>query len=189
MDRETKMERRMRRTGLRGVLLAAALPLLLGGQVFAQAQKPAVDTPGLKRQGFGQWNLVCQGPNCAIATHAVRAAIVFGYNAGDGALAMQVRLPTDAPQGRPVALRLHKSGAVLNLRVTDCQKTFCTAAAAIGKTEQVIDLFSKEAGGTVGYQLAQDMQLEVFSLNGFVKAMEELRKTKPKAAPKAPPKK
>ena len=189
MDRETKMERRMRRIGLRGALLAAALPLLLGGQAFAQAQKPAVDTPGLKRQGIGQWNLICQGPNCAIATHAVRAAIVFGFNAGDGALAMQVRLPTDAPQGRPVALRLHKSGAVLNLRVTDCQKTFCTAAAAIGKTEQVIDLFSKEAGGTVGYQLAQDMQLEVFSLNGFVKAMEELRKTKPKAAPKATPKK
>ncbi|MGH6618978.1 MAG: hypothetical protein ACREF6_05505, partial [Alphaproteobacteria bacterium] len=68
MDRETKMERRMRRTGLRGVLLAAALPLLLGGQAFAQAQKPAVETPGLKRQGFGQWSLICQGPNCAIAT-------------------------------------------------------------------------------------------------------------------------
>lgn len=178
------MERRMRKTGLRGLLLAAAFPLLLGGQAFAQAQKPAVETPGLKRQGFGRWNLICQGSKCAIATHAVRAAIVFGFNASDGALVMQVRLPTDAPEGRPVALRLHKSGTVLNLRVNGCQKTYCAAAAAVGKTEQVVALFSKEASGTLGYQLAQDMQLEVFSLNGFVKAMEELRKIKSKAPPK-----
>jgi invasion protein IalB len=176
------MDRKIGMTGWRGVLLAAAVPLLLAGQAFAQAQKPAAAAP-TKRGSFGEWDLLCQGQTCAIAHRAVRAVIVFG-NSSDGSMAMEIRLPTDAPQGRPVALRLHKSGTVLNLRVNDCFPTFCRALAAGGKTDEVIALFSKEPSGTLGYQLAQDMQLEVFSLNGFAKAVEELRKLKPSAQAK-----
>ncbi len=167
----------------RGVLLAAALPLFLGGQALAQAQKPAAEAQPVKRGTYGAWDLLCQGQTCAIASRAVRAVLVFG-NSSDGKLAMEIRLPTDAPQGRPVAMRLHKSGTVLNLRVNDCFPTFCRALAAGGKTDQVIEIFSKEPGGTLGYQMAQDMQLEVFSLNGFPKAVEELRKIKPTAQAK-----
>ena len=177
------MDRKIGMTGLRAVLLAAALPVLLGGQAFAQAQKPAAGAQPTKRGSYGEWDLLCQGQTCAIAHRAVRAVMVFG-NSSDGSMAMEIRLPTDAPKGRPVALRLHKSGTVLNLRVNDCFPTFCRALAAGGKTGQVIELFSKEPSGTLGYQLAQDMQLEVFSLNGFVKAVEELRKIKPSAAAK-----
>ena len=39
---------------------------------------------------------------------------------------------------------------------------------------------SKETSGTLGYQLGQQMQLEVFSLKGFNKAIAELRKRAPK---------
>jgi invasion protein IalB len=177
------MDRKIGMTGARGFLLAVALPLLLAGQAAAQAQKPAADAPAGKRAAYGEWDLLCQGSTCAIAHRAVRAVMVFGTSS-DGGMAMEIRLPTDAPQGRPVALRLHKSGTVLNLRVNDCFPTFCRALAAGGKTDQVIDLFSKEPSGTLGYQLAQDMQLEVFSLNGFVKAVEELRKIKPSAQAK-----
>jgi len=81
-----------------------------------------------------------------------------------------------------MAIRLHKSGALLQLRVGGCTKAYCTAAAAADKTEQVIQIMSKEASGTIGYQLGQQMQLEVFSLKGFNKAIAELRKRKP--APK-----
>jgi invasion protein IalB len=177
------MDRKIGMTGLRGFLLAAALPLLLAGPAVAQAQKPAVGAQPTKRGSYGAWDLLCQGQTCAIAHRTVRAVLVFG-NSSDGGMAMEIRLPTDAPQGRPVAMRLHKSGTVLNLRVNDCFPTFCRALAAGSKTEQVIELFSKEPGGTLGYQLAQDMQLEVFSLNGFTKAIEELRKLKPSAQAK-----
>jgi invasion protein IalB len=171
MDSKKRSFRRKCIAGMRGffVLAAVAMPLL-SGQAMAQApgqQKPA---------GYGAWELVCQEQGCAIAHRTVRAVIIFGYNASDGALVMQVRLPADAPVGRPVAIRMHKSGTILQMRVTDCGKTFCTASAAPSKMDQVTALFEKEAGGTLGYQLAQDMELEVFSLNGFPRALEELRK-------------
>jgi invasion protein IalB len=142
------MDRKIGMTGWRGALLAAAVPLLLAGQAFAQAQKPAA-AAATKRGSFGEWDLLCQGQTCAIAHRAVRAVIVFG-NSSDGSMAMEIRLPTDAPQGRPVALRLHKSGTVLNLRVNDCFPTFCRALAAGGKTDEVIALFSQEPSGTLG---------------------------------------
>ena len=114
----------------------------------------------------------------------MRGVILFGYNASDGSMVMQVRLPPEAPQGRPVAIRLHKSGSVLQLRVGGCQQTFCTAAAAADKTQQVVQLMAKEASGTLGYQLGQQMQIEVFSMVGFTKAYAELLKRKPKPRPK-----
>ena len=171
MNRKTETARLWR------IATAAILPLLLC--IPAHAQKPA-EPPLGKRASYGQWDLLCQGETCAVAHRAVRAVLVFG-NSSQGTMAMEIRLPTDAPQGRPVAMRLHKSGAVLNLRVNDCFKTFCRALAAGGKTDQVVSLFSKEASGTLGYQVGQDMQLEVFSLNGFAKAIDELRKIQPKA--------
>ena len=54
------------------------------------------------------------------------------------------------------------------------------ASGAADKTEQVIQVMSKETSGTLGYQLGQQMQLEVFSLKGFNKAIAELRKRAPK---------
>ncbi len=66
------------------------------------------------------------------------------------------------------------------MRVTSCEKTFYVASAAPDKMDQVIALFAKEDGLTLGYQLAQQMQLEVFSLAGFPRALEELRKNAPK---------
>ena len=172
------------RTRLGALICAAALAVaLVPGDVAAQskpAQVPNVGS-GVKRTTFGNWHLLCNGPNCAIATNAVRGVLVFGFNSSDGSLVMQVRLPTDSPEGRPVAIRLHKSGTLLQLRVGACDQSYCAASAASNKTGQVVDLFTKEASGTLGYQLAQQMQLEVFSLNGFSKAMAELRKRQPPA--------
>lgn len=178
---------RRRAAGLRALAGAIAVASLLFAPVAATAQqKPAQAPkagPGVKRTTFDRWHLLCQGQSCAIATNAVRGVIIFGYNASDGSLVMQVRLPTDAPEGRPIAIRLHKSGTVLQLRVSTCQKTFCAAAAARDKTTQVVALLTKETSGTLGYQLGQTMQLEVFSLVGFNKAYSELLKRKP--VPKA----
>ena len=177
-----------RATGFRSLLGAVAAVSLLLMPVGASAQnKPAQAPnagPGVKRTTFDRWHLLCQSASCAIATNAVRGVILFGYNASDGSMVMQVRLPPEAPQGRPVAIRLHKSGSVLQLRVGGCQKTFCTAAAASGKTQQVVQLMAKEASGTLGYQLGQQMQIEVFSMIGFTKAYAELLKRKPKPRPK-----
>ena len=167
---------------------AAALSLLLAPGVATAQNKPAQAPntgPGVKRTTFDRWHLLCKGNSCAIATTAVRGVIVFGYNASDGKMVMQVRLPTDAPEGRPVGIRLHKSGSVLQLRVNGCQKTFCAAPAAADKTQQVVQLLSKESSGTLGYQLGQSMQIEVFSLVGFNKAYGELLKHKPAPRPAA----
>ena len=189
MDRITDKTSQPRMAGRRGLFYAAAvLSLLLLSPLEAAAQgKPAQAPntgPDVKRTTFDSWHLLCQGQSCAVATNAVRGVLVFGYNASDGSLVMQVRLPTDSPEGRPMAIRLHGSGALLQLRVGGCEKTYCTAAAAADKTEQVIQLLSKESSGTIGYQLGQQMQLEVFSLKGFTKAMAELRKRKPAAKAK-----
>jgi invasion protein IalB len=170
--------------GRRAVLgVAAALTLLLS-PVAASAQDKALPNagPGVKQTTYDSWHLLCQGTSCAAATNAVRAVILYGYNVSDGTLVMQIRLPTDAAEGRPMAIRLHTSGALLQLRVGGCAKSYCIAAAATDKTEQVIKIMSKETSGTLGYQLGQQMQLEVFSLKGFNKAIAELRKHKP--APK-----
>jgi len=163
---------------------AAALALLLSPvAAVAQNKAPPPTGPGVKRTTYDNWHLLCQGSSCAAATTAVRAVIVYGYNVSDGSLVMQIRLPTDAPEGRPMAIRLNTSGSLLQLRVGGCTQTYCTAAAAADKTEQVIKLMSKESSGIIGYQLGQMMQLEVFSLKGFTKAISELRKRKP--APKS----
>jgi len=188
MDRIRNEKGWPRLPGQRRLLLAAAAisVLLLPIQAFAQgkpAQAPNTG-PEVKRTTYDRWHLLCNTKSCAVATTAVRGVILFGYNASDGALVMQVRLPPQAPDGRPVGIRLHKSGTVLQLRVSGCQKTFCAAAAARDKTEQVIQLFSKEVSGTLGYQLGQQMQIEVFSLAGFNKALSELRKRAPKPKPK-----
>lgn len=184
MDRIRTDMSRTRAAG-RGIALgaAAALALLLSPvAAVAQDKAPPNTGPGVKRTTFDNWSLLCQGNNCAAATNAVRAVIVFGYNLADGSLVMQIRLPTDAPEGRPLAIRMHNSGALLQLRVSGCTERYCTAAGAADKTEQVIQVMSKETSGTVGYQLAQQMQLEVFSLKGFNKAIAELRKRKPAKA-------
>jgi invasion protein IalB len=170
--------KRVRAAGTRALLGAAALTLLLS-PVGAQAQAPNTGA-GVKKTTYDNWHLLCQGASCAAATNATRAVVLFGYNTKDKNLVMQLRLPTDAPAGRPVAIRLHGTGALLQLRVSGCTKTYCTAAAAADKTEQVIKILAKESSGTVGYQLGQQMQLEVFSLKGFTKAISELRKRKPK---------
>lgn len=187
MERTKTTMRRLRATGFCGLLCAAAAVSLLMTPVVASAQNKPANAPNtgpaVKRTTFDRWHLLCQGTSCAIATNAVRGVLLFGYNASDGKMVMQVRLPTEAPQGRPVAVRLHKSGSVLQLRVGGCQKTFCTAAAAADKTQQVVKILSKEASGTLGYQLAQQMQLEVFSLVGFNKAYAELLKRRPKPKP------
>lgn len=177
MDTKTHGFHQARRAGMRRLIAGTALALLaLAGPAAAQAPGQA---PG-KTVAYGSWELVCQTQGCAIAQRSVRAVIIFGFNTSNGELVMQVRLPPDAPQGRPVAIRTHKSGTTLHLRVTGCEKTFCVASAAPDKLDQVIALFAKEDGGTLGYQLAQQMQLEVFSLSGFPRALEELRKTAPK---------
>jgi invasion protein IalB len=168
--------KRVRAAGTRALLGAAALTLLLSP---VGAQAPNTE-PGVKRTTFDGWQLLCKNQSCAATTTAVRAVIVFGYAASDKTMVMQVRLPTDAPEGRPVAIRLHKSGTVLQLRVGNCSKVYCLAAAAADKIDQVIEVLGKETSGTLGYQLGQQMQLEVFSLKGFTKAISELRKRKPK---------
>jgi len=168
--------------GRRIVLGAAAALALLLSPVAAGAQttEPPHTGPGVKRTTYDAWSLLCQGNNCAAATNALRAVIVFGYNLSDGKLVLQIRVPKDAPEGRPLAIRLHNSGALLQLRVSGCNDRWCTAAGAADKTEQVIQVMSKETSGTLGYQLGQQMQLEVFSLKGFNKAIAELRKRAPK---------
>jgi invasion protein IalB len=182
MNRIRTDKSRARATGRRVVLgAAAALALLLTPVVAgAQDKQPPHTGPGVKRTTYDNWSLLCQGNNCAAATNAVRAVIVFGYNLTDGKLVMQIRVPKDAPDGRPLAIRLHTSGALLQLRVGGCNERYCTAAGAADKTEQVIQVMSKESSATVGYQLGQQMQIEVFSLKGFNKAIAELRKRAPK---------
>jgi invasion protein IalB len=186
MQSTESSQRRRRAAGFRALFgAAAAFSLLLTPGAATAQQKPAQapkTAPGVKRTTFDRWHLLCQGKSCAIATTAVRGVIVLGYNASDGKMVMQVRLPTAAPEGRPVAIRLHKSGSVLQLRVNGCQKTFCAAPAAADKTQQVVKMLAKETSGTLGYQLGQDMQIEVFSLVGFNKAYSELLKRRP--APK-----
>jgi len=177
MDTKTHGFHQARGAGIRRLIAGTALALLaLAGPAAAQAPAQA---PG-KTIAFGSWELVCQTQGCAIAQRSVRAVILYGFNTSTGVLVMQVRLPPDAPEGRPVAIRTHKTGTMLHLRVTGCEKTFCVASAAPDKMDQVIALFAKEDGVTLGYQLAQQMQLEVFSLAGFPRALEELRKHAPK---------
>ncbi len=130
-------------------------------------------------KAFNQWRLICQNKACAAAHRGTRAVLIFGYNASDGKLVMQVRLPPEASENKPMVLRLHKSGALLHLRVDACGKAYCTAAAAADRTSQVANLFKKEVSGSMAYQLGQQLQIEVFSLRGFSKAMAELAKRKP----------
>lgn len=132
-----------------------------------------------KSKAFNQWRLICKDKACAAAHRGTRAVLIFGYNASDGKLVMQVRLPPEASENRPMVLRLHKSGALLHLRVDACGKAYCTAAAAADRTSQVANLFKKEVSGSMAYQLGQQLQIEVFSLRGFSKAMDELAKRKP----------
>jgi invasion protein IalB len=178
MNRSGTDTSRIRRAGRRAALGAAAALALLAAPVAANAQQQAA--PPVKRTAFDNWYVQCRGNTCAAATQATRAVVLFGYNVKDGSLVMQVRLPTDAPAGRPMAIRLHKSGALLHFSVNACAKTYCLAAAAPDKTEKIIQLLSKEPSGTLGYQLGQQLQLEVFSLKGFTKAITELRKHKPR---------
>jgi len=183
MNRIRTDKSRARAVGCRAVLGAAAALALLLSPVAAGAQNKA-PSKGAKvtETTFDNWRLICNGSSCAAVTRGVRAIIVFGYNAADGKMVMQIRLPTDAPERRPLAIRLHKSGMLLQLSVGGCNKKYCTAAGAPSKTEQVVAVMSKEQSGTIGYQLGQQMQLEVFSLKGFNKTIAELRKRKP--APK-----
>jgi invasion protein IalB len=180
MDIKTHGFHQARGAGMRRLIAGTALALwALTAPAGPAAAQAAAQAPG-KTVAYGVWELVCQTQGCAIAQRSVRAVMIFGFNTSNGILVMQVRLPTDAPQGRPVAIRTHKSGTMLHMRVTSCEKTFCVASAAPDKMDQVIALFSKEDGLTLGYQLAQQMQLEVFSLAGFPRALEELRKSAPK---------
>lgn len=132
-----------------------------------------------KSTAYGQWRLLCQKKACAVIHRGTRAVLVFGYNTSDGKLVMQVRLPPDAAENKPMVLRLHKSGALLHLQVGGCSQAYCTAVAAADRTSQVIQIFKKEAGGSMAYQLGQQLQIEVFSLRGFDKAIAELAKRKP----------
>ena len=132
-----------------------------------------------KSKAFNQWRLICKDKACAAAHRGTRAVLIFGYNASDGKLVMQVRLPPESAENKPMVLRLHKSGALLHLRVDACGKAYCTAAAAADRTTQVANLFKKEVSGSMAYQLGQQLQIEVFSLRGFSKAMDELAKNKP----------
>ena len=124
------------------LLLVAFFPIEAVGQTPPEGQAPAQSAPAVKTKAFGKWNIYCRDQKCALAQHTQRAIMVFGFNASDGALVMQVRVPPDAPVNRPLAIRLHKSGALLHLRVTKCSNQLCVASAVPKKTKQVIDLFS-----------------------------------------------
>ncbi len=150
----------------------------LAGLVLTPHSVSAQGVPA-KSKAFNQWRLICKDKACAAAHRGTRAVLIFGYNSSDGKLVMQVRLPPEAPENKPMVLRLHKSGALLHLRVDACGKAYCTAAAAADRTSQVANLFKKEVSGSMAYQLGQQLQIEVFSLRGFSKAMAELAKRKP----------
>ena len=156
------------------VIAAAALVAVTPQTVPAQQGKPEAG------KVFKYWRLICQDGNCAIAHRMVRAVMLFGYNAADGSLALQVRVPPDAPVNRPMALRLHKSGALLHLQVETCRRQHCVASAARDRVQTVIDVFAKENAGTLAYQLGQQLQMEVFSLRGFNDAIKELQTRAPK---------
>ena len=164
------------------LFLVALSPIEAVGQQPPAGQTPSQSTPAVKTKAFGKWNIYCRDQKCALAQHTQRAIMVFGFNASDGALVMQVRVPPDAPVNRPLAIRLHKSGALLHLRVTKCSNQLCVASAIPKKTQQVIDLFSKENSGTLAYQLAQTMMIEDFTLKNFNKAIAELQKNRPPKA-------
>ena len=164
------------------LFLVALFPVEAEGQTPPQGQATPQSVPAVKTKAFGKWNIYCRNKKCALAQHTQRAIMVFGFNASDGALVMQVRVPPDAPVNRPLALRLHKSGALLHLRVNSCNNQLCVASAVPKKTKQVIDLFSKESSGTLAYQLAQTMMIEDFTLKNFSKAIAELQKSRPPKA-------
>lgn len=159
-----------------GAVVAVAA---LAGLAFAPHQASAQEAVKPKSTAYGQWRLICKDKACAAAHRGTRAVLIFGYNAADGKLVMQVRLPPDAAENRPMVLRLHKSGALLHMHVDGCGQAYCTAIAAAGRTGQVINLFKKEVSGSMAYQLGQQLQIEVFSLRGFSKAMDELAKRRP----------
>lgn len=174
MDSSPKIRRIVSIFGGGAVLAVMALIGLALAPQSASAQGAST-----KSKAFNQWRLICREKACAAAHRGTRAVLIFGYNTSDGKLVMQVRLPPDAAENKPMVLRLHKSGALLHLRVDACGKAYCTAAAAADRTSQVIKLFKKEASGSMAYQLGQQLQIEVFSLRGFSKAMAELGKRKP----------
>lgn len=177
----------MDRTGDRGARGARVASLLIAGVAAlvialspihgkAQTQPPSPSPPTPKAKTFGKWSLYCRQKNCAIAHRTKAAIMIFGFNKSDGALVMQVRVPNDVPENRPMALRLHKSGALLHLVVSNCNIKFCVASAKPSKTDQAIKYFAKEKSGTLAYQMAQTMMIEDFSLTGFNKAIAALRK-------------
>ena len=177
----------MDRIGDRGTWGARIASLLIAGATAlviamlpihgkAQTQPPSPSPPTAKAKTFGQWSLYCRQKNCAIAHRTKAAIIIFGFNKSDGALVMQVRVPKDSPENRPMAVRLHKSGALLHLRVSTCNIKFCVASAKPDKTLQAIKYFAKENSGTLAFQMAQTMMIEDFSLTGFNKAIAALRK-------------
>jgi len=159
--------------------VAAIAVVSLAGLALAPQHASAQGAAKPKSTAYGQWRLICKEKACAAAHRGTRAVLIFGYNAKDGQLVMQVRLPPDAAENKPMVLRLHKSGALLHLHVDGCGQAYCTAVAAAGRTGQVINLFKKEVSGSMAYQLGQQLQIEVFSLRGFSKAMDELAKRKP----------
>ena len=162
------------------LLLASGTPTDAIGQTPPAGQAPAQSQPAVKTKSFGKWNIYCRDKKCALAQHTKKAILVFGFNATDGALVMQVRVPAEAPENRPMAIRLHKSGALLHLRIDTCAGGLCVASTAPKKTDQVIKLFSKENSGTVAYQLAQTLMIEDFTLKNFNRAIAELKKIGPK---------
>jgi len=151
----------------------------LAGLALTPQSASAQGGASTKSKAFNQWRLLCREKACAAAHRGTRAVLIFGYNTSDGKLVMQVRLPPDSAENKPMVLRLHKSGALLHLNVDACGKAYCTAAAAAGRTSQVIKMFKKEVSGSMAYQLGQQLQIEVFSLRGFAKALDELAKHKP----------
>ncbi len=175
MDFSPKTRRTASRVGLGTLAAIAALVGLAATSQSAFAQGAA----GSKPAGYNEWRLLCREEACAAAHRGTRAVILFGYNRSDGKMVMEVRLPPDAAENRPMALRLHRSGAIMHLRVDSCNQAYCRAAAAADRTAQVIDLLKKEKGGSMAYQLGQQLQIEVFSLSGFAKTMDELAKRKP----------
>lgn len=175
MDDSPKIRRIMSMFGR----AAAVAVIALTGLALAPQSALAQGGVSTKSKAFNQWRLICKDKACAAAHRGTRAVLIFGYNASDGKLVMQVRLPPEAAENRPMVLRLHKSGALLHLRVDACGQAYCTAVAAADRTPQVIKMFKKEVSGSMAYQLGQQLQIEVFSLRGLAKALDELAKRKP----------
>lgn len=174
-------QRRRRASGLHAAVGAAAALSLLLTPGAATAQKT---NPEVKRTTFDRWEMLCPANACGILTRAVRGMLIVGFSNQTNDVLFQVRLPAEAAEQGPVALRLHKSGTVLHMRVNKCLKEYCIANSPPAKLPEVLKVFSKESSGTLGYEFGQTLQLEVFSLAGFNRAYSELMKHRPKAPPK-----